>query len=124
MSRTSSIIARLDNALNKVGPQDRTSYMRVITRTGGDDLIGRPGTVTFVDTVFNPQPQYNRPSARNLVGPTAKTEDVSDATGQHVIADRYVFLFSPTAITLAQLKNDDMLIVLKDAAGVVEKFDI
>ena len=123
MSRAASIISRLDVALRKVGPLDRTSYKRIVTRTGGDDLIGRPGTITYVDTVFDPQPQYTR-LARFLVGPGAKSQDMSDASGKHRIADEYAFTFSPSAIAFTDLTNDDLMIVLKDAAGVIELFDV
>lgn len=122
MSRASSIIKRLNVALRKVGPLDRISYMRKVTRTGGDSLIGRPGSVSFVDTKFDPQPQYSR-QARFLVGIGAKSEDL-DVGGEHKILDQYMFSFSPDSISLANLEDEDVTIVLKDSAGNAEQFDI
>lgn len=123
MSRALSIITRLDKALNKVGPLDRVSYKRIITRSGGDDLIGRPASVSVVDTIFDPQPQYTR-LARFLVGPGAKSQDMSDAGGHHRIANEYMFTFSPSSMSMTDLTNDDLLIVLKDSVGNEETFDI
>jgi hypothetical protein len=122
MSRATSIVSRLNSALRKVGPQARLSYKRVTTRTGGDDLIGRPGSITVSDTLFDPQPQFTR-QARFIVGVGAKAEDV-DAAGTHGILDQYMFVFSPDSIALSDLENEDMVIVLKDVAGKAELFDV
>lgn len=122
MSRATSIISRLSTVLRKVGPLERTSYKRVTTRTGGDTLIGRPGSVAVSDTIFDPQPQYSR-QARNVVGIGAVAEKLL-ASNQDLVANDYMFIFSPDALSISDLENSAVTIVLKDAAGNSEQFEI
>lgn len=111
------IIRKLDNSLRKVTPLGRIAYKRIITRTGGDQLIGRPGTVTYTDTKLDPQPYYNRIGREHVPGGHTNAQTVVDSSGQANITDDWEFLLSPTAISESDLKNNDMLLVLKDSNG-------
>lgn len=117
MGRADSIQRRLDNALNRTvgkGPlTNRTAYKRFVTRTGGDSLIGRPGSVTTTDTMLSPQPIYSRLS-RYVVGKSSGAAEILGAQGAEVAEDLAIIL-SPSAITLAELQNPDLLIVFKDS---------
>lgn len=119
MSRADAIRKRLDGALNRTvgqGPLgNRTAYKRFVTRTGGDSLIGRPGSVTNTDTMLKPQPTYSRLS-RYVVGKTSGAAELIGGQGAEV-AEQLAILISPTAMTLAELQNPDLLIVFKDPSG-------
>lgn len=122
MSRADAIIRRTDSALRRVNVTERDVYKRVITRTGGDDLIGRPGSVTHVDTKIDPPPAYQR-LGRNIVGNNVAAESVLSGSETRV-ADDYAVLISVTAMSEADFKNENVLIVFKDAAGGEEVFRI
>lgn len=120
MSRVQSIIKRLDKVLTKFAPTDnRLVYSRVITRSGGDDAIGRPGTVSNVDTILSPQPVWSRPSRRDiehLLTPTVLENGVTRS------AVDYIMLVSPSALSQDQLQDPNTFLVLKDSAGNAEVF--
>jgi hypothetical protein len=119
MSRVQSILKRLDKVLTKFAPTDRTVYSRAVTRTGGDDAIGRPGVVTNTDIILSPQPMWNRPTRRGI-------EYLHNAlvieNGVARTAVDYIMLISPDALTQDQLQDPNTFIVMKDAAGVTEVF--
>jgi len=124
MSRAQGILNRVNGALRRTFPQDRTVYKRVVTRSGGDDLIGRGVAVSTVDTLLDPQPTYQR-LGRNIVGDHVDAESVLGAAGSKVeVADDYSCLFSSTALPLADLNNKNVTIVFKDSAGNEEIFRI
>jgi hypothetical protein len=114
MGKAAGIITKLNAVLNKVGPPTRTVYKRVVTRTGGDDLIGRPGTVTNADTLLDPQPFYSDldKEAAELNGTGAKI---------YMPDDKRVIV-SPDSMTYAECTNPNLFIVLKDSSGVEEQF--
>ena len=122
MSRAAGIITKLNTTLNRVGPQDRIVYKRVLTQTGGDSLIGHPSSVTHVDTVLSPQPLYQR-IGRNIVGDQITAEIIQALNSQHV-ADDFMLTLSPTAMSMDDLGNKNVMIVLKDAAGNEELYRI
>ena len=124
MSRADGVIRRLDAALNKVAPPTRTVYKRTVTRTGGDNLIGRPGTVTYTDVQLSPQPFYAR-LGRQIVGNQVPAELVINSAGtEDFIADEWICIFSPTAISLTELSNPDLVLAFKDTGGNTEVFRI
>jgi hypothetical protein len=120
MSRADSLIAKVNSSLRKVSPPDRTAYKRVLARTG-DSLIGRT-VATHTDTLLDPQPYFHRVGREHLPGGHALSETVIDGSNKTVIADDWEFVLSPTAISLQDLQNKDVVIVLKDAAGSEEPF--
>jgi hypothetical protein len=97
-----SLRAKFDAALNKVGPPLRTAYMRTITVTGGDALIGRQ-TSTTTDVLLNPQPLYTEQKVAGVL-----------SNGMQVEAGDYHFLISGNSMTLPQLMNKSTRLVLKD----------
>jgi len=116
--RGASLVKKLDAVLKKTAPFEYTVYKRVVTRTGGDSLTGRKGTVNYTDTVLSPQPFYQRMGREPSTGPKAFAEAILTSGGKNVVADDYVFLFSPSAITKAELKNQDVVLILKDSSSV------
>lgn len=122
MGRADGVLTRINAALRKVSPLDRTVYKRTVTRTGGDVLIGRPAAITYSDTLLSPQPLYQR-LGRNVVGDRVPAQEVLANTKEQ-IANDYELLISPTAMALADLQNPDVLLVFKDAAGNEESFRI
>ena len=120
MSRVQSIIKRMDKALTKFAPTDnRFVYSRIVTRTGGDDAIGRPGTVSNVDTLLNPQPMWSRPSRRDIEH--LHTPYVLE-NGVTRSAVDYIMLVSPTAMSQDQLQDPNTFIAMRDSAGSTEVF--
>src|SRR6185437_606388 len=96
------------------GPPGSTVYKRVITRTGGDSLTGRPATITNTDTLLAPQPVYARGMRRQVGG--ADAQDVDNSSGVR-IAQRYELTVSVNAMSMTDLENPDVLILLKDDLG-------
>ncbi len=111
----------VDNVIRKYTPQDRTIYKRIVSPSGGDATIGR-ATFTTTDTVFDPQPIYGR-LTRYPVGPAAKGEFVVD-NSQADSASSYACTFSSTALSWADLHNENLYIVFVDSAGNEEVFRI
>ncbi len=122
MSRATALIRRLDVAMKRFAPPSRQVYKRLTTRTGGDDLIGRPGSTVKTDTLLSPQPLYGRANAPRGVGDTDSEIFVSGTTVR--TGGQYTLTLSPTAITLAELQNEELQFVMKDSAGVEEVFCI
>lgn len=112
-----SITAKLDAALRKFAPPNRQAYKRLVTRVGGDPLIGLDVSTTVYDTLMDPQPYYTRTGREHLPGDHAQSEDFIASNGAQILADDYIFIVSPTAMALDELQNPSVLVVLKDAAG-------
>lgn len=124
MASAKGIIAKLNTALNKVNVSDRVVYKRVVTRSGGDDLLGRPGSVDYTDTKLVPPPAYQR-LGRNIVGNNAPAVLTLGSSGSDMqVADDYAIVISPTSMSRAELSNPDVMIVFKDSAGKEEVFRI
>jgi hypothetical protein len=113
MATAASVVKKIDRVLNRVGPQRRSVYKRTVTRTGGDALIGRQTTTTTTDTLLSPQPVYGAQPTQEIVR-TGVSQNVGD----------YTMLISPTAMSLSEIQNPDVFLVLKDAAGKEEKLRI
>lgn len=114
MANVKAIIAKVDSTMNKFLPQGRTIYKRVVTTGSGDSLIGR-ATTTNVDTVFSPQPIYGR-ITRYPVGPQAHGEMVGGSASVES-ASSYACTFSSSAITIADLTDKNVFIVMKDPSS-------
>ncbi len=114
MGRAAGIITKLEAVLAKVGPPRRAVYKRVVTRAGGDDLIGRPGTVTNADTLLDPQPFYSSLDK--------EAEELNGAGTKVYFPDDLRLVVSPNAMTYAECQSPNTFIVLKDANGVEEQF--
>lgn len=127
MSRATSIINRLNQVLNRVatpGQDTRKAYKRVFSRTGGDDLIGVVGTVSKTDTLLAPQPVFQRVT-RMMFGTQAKSQEVLDvAKSEKRTANEWEFIFSPTAVSISDLQNENLVFVLKDTNGDEEVLDV
>jgi hypothetical protein len=108
MSFADGLIKVADKLLNTFNVTDRVLYKRVFTRTGGDALIGRPGTVTHVDTLISPPPAVEIISDAYLslaVGSTSLLQ----------IGD-YALTFSANSITRAELQNKNLALVFTPGA--------
>lgn len=115
MAKVDGIVRRLDKALTKTQALDTKVYKRFVTRTGGDSLIGRYGSSSMTETLLDPQPIYGR-LGRNVVGDAAPSQAVLADNATRIAVD-YQIILSPTAITTAELDNDQLLIVMKDGRG-------
>ena len=112
MSLATGITKRLDSVLTRFNLTDRPVYKRVITRTGGDPLLGKPASVSVVDTLFAPQPAVQAIFNKSI--------DVVVGTSIAQVGD-YLCTFSPTALSRADLANKDMTVVFKDASGTQDE---
>lgn len=112
MSRADYMIKRVDSALKTIGGLTRPAYKRVTTSAGGDSLIGRQGTVTVVDTLFNPQPYYRQLGHKDTM--------LLNGSGGQFVADDYKFTFSVNSLAEADLNAGNTTIVLKDSSGNIE----
>lgn len=124
MPSAQSIINKVNRALSKTGPYSRTVGKRVITRTGGDPLIGIQPQVTYTDTVFSPQPYFSRIGREHIPGGHADWYQYIDANGNQIVADDYEVIFSASMITLDDLENPDVLLTFTDSKGNVEPLRI
>ncbi len=106
MSRGDSIINRVNGALKRISGMSRPAYLRVVTETGGDQLLGRPGTVINSDSIFYPQPVYHQLGHYKAM--------VMSTANLTLVADDYVFTFSPTIITKNELQQGNVFILLKN----------
>lgn len=123
MSRATGIIKKLDNALKRFNPVDVTIYKRLNVSTGGDTLIGRPGSTSYTDTLLTPQPMYQR-LGRNMVGDSAPSQQIDVGNNTTRIGADYQIIFSPTSITTDELDNDSITYVFKDASGNEEIYHL
>jgi hypothetical protein len=121
MANPTAILRRVNRAFSRLNPPSPDKvYKRVVTRTGGDDLTGRPGSVTNTDTLLSPQPIYSRPM-REEIGLYRTHTLLAASTGVEPAAN-WVMTVSPTAMSINELSNKDMLIVTKDVLGNEEVF--
>jgi hypothetical protein len=112
MSRATGLINKLNGILKRFTPLDRLVYKRVIVSTGGDALLGRSGTVSVTDTLFDPQPFYTR--IDNVLA------DNLTKNGINVTAGDYEFLFSPDAVTYSDISDKSFEVILKDSSNRLE----
>lgn len=106
MALPDRIKARINNIAQRFGPGERTVYKRIVTITGGNQAIGRPGSVSNADTQLSPQPFYVQ----------LKEEVVLTASIKAQPGD-YRLTVSADAMTLADLQNKNLQIVLRDSSN-------
>lgn len=121
MALSDKLIRVADKLLNRFDVTDRAIYKRVYTRTGGDALLGRPGTVSYVDTIMNPQPIFGELSFHR--GNTPRNSVGLIDSGIALIGD-YLLQCSPTSVTVTELANKEMTFIAKDSNGNEEQFFI
>jgi len=112
MSRADYVIKRVDAALKTIGGLTRQAYKRVTTSTGGDALIGRQGSVSVTETLFDPQPYYRQLGHHDVM--------LLNSSGGQFVADDYKFTFSVNSLTQSDINAGNLTISLKDASGNVE----
>lgn len=122
MSRATAIISRVGNILRKVNPVSKKVYKRIVTRTGGDQLLGRPASVDYKDILLDPPPTYLRIS-KNIVGPSAVSELI-DVGGLAAVGNDYQLTVTSESISADEFSNSDLLIVFKDLDDNEEVFRI
>jgi hypothetical protein len=101
-----SLIRKIDKISDKYLVTNRAVYKRLLSRGGGDPLIGVPGTVTTTDTLLSPQP---------IVPAALSQEDMLLLAGSLQPATDTVLYVSPTAMSEDQLKDPDYVIVFQTA---------
>ena len=109
MPSASSIIAKVNRAIKKVGPMARTSYLRATTVTAGDQLTGVGIVTTTVDTLLSPQPVYKQLNKREIMYISAGTVQL--------VADDYKFVFPVGQATKAMFQATNAQLLLVDANG-------
>lgn len=107
-----ALIKKQDAILKKYGAPSGRVYKRLVTVTGGDSLIGRPGSVSHTDTELTPQPTYRRAGRSTITGDRISQKTIQ-VNGRVLTADQAVFIVSPTAITVADLQNPNLQFVIK-----------
>jgi hypothetical protein len=115
VSRATSIRDRAAKLLGQFQVTDRPIYKRVITRSGGDALLGRPGTVVKTDTLLNPQPAVTYPLEQVTKETLAKNLLVLSG-GDRVSVGDYILLVSPNAISKEDILNPDVMFVFAPGA--------
>jgi hypothetical protein len=110
MAIANSLIAKFKRIMTKYNVSDRLVYKRVLTRSGGDPLLGRGGSVMAVDTILNPQPVVGA----GVRGPLVGSGNTLYTTGE------YVCTVLSTAMTRAEVTSKETALVFKDSLGVEE----
>jgi hypothetical protein len=104
MALSDELITTVDGILTEFAPSYRTAYKRTITRTGGDVLIRRSVSVSYVDVELSPQPVFRR----------LGRSDLAQNVNKNVLLNDYSFVLSVNTITRDELINKDVVLVLKD----------
>lgn len=117
MPKAAALIKRISKAIKKVGPMARIAYLRAVVINGADhdELIGRAGTVSNTDTLFNPQPIYRQLGHRQAM--------YLSGSSLQLVADDYKFTFPVTQVSKSSFEQANTYIVLKDDNGE-ERFRI
>lgn len=121
--KPATTIRTLDRLLKKFGPFNRQVYMRERQDVGYyDQLLGkRAGMTTHVDKLLTPQPLYQRVGKQNLRDGKADEKVVINSQSNVSVPDDYLFTISPSSMTLDQLDNPKMTLVLKNKEGDEEE---
>lgn len=115
MPSAEAIIKKISGALKKVKATDRDVYKRVYTNTGGDDLLGIPGTVRVYDYILDPQPSV---TALSFSGKLAVW------MGERIQFDDLVLVVSPATLTRDELSDKNLKFVFKSTDGSEEEFSL
>jgi len=125
VARVDSIIARLDSVSRRLNPADRTIYKRTFAKSGGDPLIGRSSSTDVRDTLLDPQPLYQRLGRNSVTRSTSSAQSVLAQDGSTFqVADEYMCIVSPTAMSRAELLDPTILLVFKSTDGSEEIFKV
>lgn len=114
------LAAKVTSTIRRLGPSGRFVYKRTTTTSGGNTLLGiYPANSTQqTDTLLNPQPIPQQLQER---------ASVLSATGLVLEATDYEIILSADSITLQELEQPSLTIVLKSAAdgsGTNEEYRI
>jgi hypothetical protein len=112
MGRVASLISKVDRAMRDLNVTDRVVYKRLLSREGGDPLIGRGQSVTLSDTQLDPQPIVEVPTSDN---PLLLSGVVLNP------ATDYLLSISASAMSLSELKNPNYLVVFQNAEDDYEE---
>lgn len=124
MSLATRLTSKADVLLKKFQLTDtRDCYKRVITRTGGDALLGRPGSVSVVDTILDPPPMVVTLSFQRMQHPRNFVAQIGTADSIALIGDYYCTI-SPSTLSAEEIANKDMVFVFKDASGATEEMSM
>lgn len=120
----SSLINKVNSILTSTDAIDRTVYGRITSDpdpSTNDVLTGRYSSgPVVVDTLLSPQPFYQRIGRQHVPGGHAEAVEMLVGSAD-ILADDYMFLFSSSSVTRAQLENPDFSIVLYDSNGDKEQ---
>jgi hypothetical protein len=108
MSLASAVISKVNSALTTVKATDRVVCKRLLSRGGGDPLIGRVGSVVVTDTVLNPQPAVFRQPVEITTSQTSRSS-----------VSTYSIIASPDSLSESDLSNKDIILVFKNNAGTL-----
>lgn len=111
MSLYSRLQPKVDSRMNQFQVTSRPVYKRLVTRVGGDQLIGRPGSVTRTDTLLSPTPVVQFMDSTSIT--QSNRNPIVVVGSERVAAGDYVVYISSSAITETELLNKDVLIVFK-----------
>jgi len=117
MALADRLINKADKLLTKYLPTDRDVYKRTIVRTGGDALLGRPGSVVRTDTLLVPQPMVTVLDLTRTN--TARDYLAITDVGLEQVGD-YIVEFSASSISTDELANPDLVIVFKRGTAAEE----
>lgn len=124
MALADRLIKKVDKILSKFNLTDGRGdvYKRVITRTGGDSLIGKPSTVVKTDTLLSPPPAVQVIDL-SIVNVKRGYNPNVIVGGVVVAAGDYIVRLSPTAVTEEELTNPDFCLVFGTEERSVVSFD-
>jgi len=112
VASANALISKIKATLSKVNATDRVVYKRVVTKSGGDPLLGRGVSVSTVDTLLDPQPAVIWPE-------TMPTLMVSGAS--LVPAGACYMVVSASAMTRFEVADSTLTIVFKDTISNKEE---
>lgn len=119
MSRADAIQKKLNNILGKTNAFDRVVYLRRTMETGGDSLIGRPGSVAYEDMKLSPQPYTQRLGRERIPGGHA-TSETYQVSRKMKVGDDYSLIVSGSVVTVDILQDPSYQFVFKDSHGAEE----
>lgn len=126
-----SLLNAVNNVFTTYNPPDRQVYKRIVKRSGGDDLIGRPGSITYQDSVLTPQPFYQRRQQSwppMNIGSNASRDEAAEKLlgpdGKSYAAVAYEILLAPQSITVDDLNNPNLTLLFKFSNGNEEEYEV
>lgn len=111
---STTLVSKVNAALNKLSPSDRDVYKRVYSRTGGDSLLGVGATVTATDTLLSPKPAIFDITQDDIARMAGTTK---------VQINDQLMIVSSSALSRTDLENKELSIALKHGS-IVEEYSI